>query len=72
MRDYNPAIIAYRNMDIENMPADDEKPAVTTGLLAPRKNMKAKSGKIDINNPNIRMAKHMKIIRDKRNDINGV
>jgi hypothetical protein len=70
-RQYNPAIDAYKNMDIENMPADKKEPA-GTGLLM-RKSSSEESG-LDVSNPLIRVAKNMQVIRQYRQeakDANG-
>jgi len=65
-RQYNPAIDAYKNMDIENLPKDE--PKVDTGGLLARKNMN-KSGGLDITNPAVRVAKSMQVLRKHRDDI---
>jgi len=68
MRFYNPAIVAYKNMDLDRiLPKKAAEPK--GGLLAPRKTMaqKAQSDKLS---PVLIVANHMKVIRDKRNMIN--
>ena len=65
-RQYNPAIDAYRNMDIENMPDDKPKESMM-GLLA-RKPM-TKSADVDTDNPIVRIGKQMKVIRKHREEI---
>ena len=47
-RQYNPAIDAYRNMDIENLPDANAEPE-TTGLLSKRRDIKTKG--LDMDNP---------------------
>lgn len=64
-RSNNPAVSAYFNMDIENLPEDKpEKPS--TGLLS--KKTEQKNG-LDISNPLVRVGKQMQIIRRHRNEI---
>ena len=65
-RQYNPAIDAYRNMDIENLPKDEPKPEAM-GLLAKRP--MNKSGNIDMNNPAILVGKQMQVLRKHREEI---
>tara|TARA_X000001388_G_scaffold51154_2_gene37038 strand:- start:5618 stop:5830 length:213 start_codon:yes stop_codon:yes gene_type:complete len=68
MRFYNPAIVAYKNMDLDRiLPKETAEPK--SGLLAPRKTMtqKMQSDKLS---PVLVVANHMKVIRDKRNMIN--
>jgi len=64
----NPTAAAYLRMDIENMPKDmpEEK---GTGLL--RKRSGANVSRLDLNNPLVRVAKQMQVIRKHRNEING-
>jgi len=69
-RAYNPMVSAYANMDIENMPS--ETAIKDDGGIMVRKNPMKTSGGLDLNNPAIRMAKQMKIIRDARSNIDGV
>jgi|DEB0MinimDraft_6_1074348.scaffolds.fasta_scaffold186376_2 hypothetical protein len=64
---YNPAVAAYKNMDIENMPQDT--PVEDTGLL--RRKSKSSNGGLDYGNPAVRVAKQLEIIRKHRNEING-
>jgi len=70
MRDYNPAIVSYMNMQIDDVAVEDKQP-MSTGLLAPR-NRDNKATQEDITQPYTRIAKHMRILRNKRNEINGV
>jgi len=72
MRSYNPAIVSYMNMNIDDVKTEEEKPK-STGLLAPRsKPSESAASKDDITQPYNRIAKHMRILRNKRNEINGV
>ena len=64
---YNTAATAYKAMDIDNLPED--KPTPEGGLLS-RKSTTKLNG-IDYNNPAVRVAKQMQIIRKHRNEING-
>ena len=64
-RQYNPAIDAYRNMDIENLPKDEPKEE-NSGLLTKRTKTESK---IDMNNPGVRVAKQMQILRKHRDEI---
>jgi len=65
-RRYNPAIDAYKNMDIENMPKDE--PEADTGGLLKRKPAN-KSGGLDLSNPAVRVAKSMQVLRRHREEI---
>lgn len=65
-RQYNPAIDAYKNMDIENMPKDE--PEADTGGLLKRKPTN-KSGGLDLSNPAVRVAKSMQVLRRHREEI---
>lgn len=65
-RQYNPAIDAYRNMDIENLPEVKEEPE-TTGLLSKRSSMNIKG--IDTDNPVVRVGMQMKVLRKHREEI---
>lgn len=58
---------AYKNMDIENMPSDAPKQN-TKGLLSKTRNFNSSSA-LDINNPNVRIAKQMQIVRRHRDEI---
>lgn len=68
MRGYNAALVAYRAIDLDNIKLDtEEKPS--TGLLAPRKQMNKTP---DISSqPAMRTIEHMKILRKRREQING-
>lgn len=61
-RQYNPAVVAYKNLQIDTV---EEKPSVKAkGLLAPS-TPKEESSKTDINEPSIRVARHVKNVRDR-------
>jgi hypothetical protein len=66
-RQYNPAIDAYKNMDIENLP-NIKKEEPSDGLLK-RKTKNAEFGGLDMNNPAVRAAKQMEVIRKHREEI---
>lgn len=66
-RQFNPAAYAYNNMDIENLPKEEEKS--DTGLLS-RKPMMQKSG-MDYSSPALRVAKQLEVIRKHRNEVNA-
>lgn len=66
-RQYNPAIDAYKNMDIENLPK--QKKEEPTGGLLKRKPSNMESGGLDLNNPAVRVAKQMQVIRKHREEI---
>ena len=68
MRGYNAALVAYRAMDIEKIEEQlEEKP--TGGLLAPKKSM-IKTPDLS-KQPAMRTLAHMKLIRKRREQING-
>ena len=72
-RQYNAAREAYRRMDIggfEKLEAIKE-PEKTGGLLRSNNNMSKKSDGLDYNNPAVRVAKQMQVIRKYRGEING-
>lgn len=64
---FNAARMAYLNMDIENLPK--EQPQKDTGLL--RRKVSSSSEGMDYNNPAVRVAKQLEVIRNHRNEING-
>jgi hypothetical protein len=66
-RTFNPAVYAYKNMDIENMPKT-EAPKPTNGLLSKKINT-AQTSLLDLNNPLVRVAKQMEVIRKYREEI---
>ena len=63
---YNTAAMAYKAMDIENLP-EDKPMKETTGLLS----RKTETSGIDYDNPAVRVAKQMQVIRNFRNEMNG-
>ena len=63
---YNSAAMAYKAMDIENLP-EDKPVKETTGLLS----RKIEPSGIDYDNPAVRVAKQMQVIRNFRNEMNG-
>ena len=67
MRGYNAALIAYNNLDLDAiLEGDTVKETPSKGLLAPKKNMS------DVDDKRIKSpAKHVKILRDKRESLNG-
>ncbi len=68
MRGYNPAIVAHMNLDLDKIIGKEKKTSKLSGLLSPRQSsMNNKQNKID--NPLYRVAKHVQIMRDKRNEI---
>jgi|TARA_R110000803_G_scaffold159055_1_gene223256 hypothetical protein len=68
MRGYNPAIVAHMNLDLDKIIGKEKKTSKLSGLLSPRQSsMNNKQNKID--NPLYRVAKHVQILRDKRNEI---
>jgi hypothetical protein len=68
MRGFNPAIVAHLNLDLDKIIGEEKTQNKNTGLLAPRKNMMNK-GQNKIDNPLYRVANHVKILRDKRNEL---
>tara|TARA_R100000458_G_C8275871_1_gene251048 strand:+ start:2490 stop:2705 length:216 start_codon:yes stop_codon:yes gene_type:complete len=70
MRQFNPVRNVYINMDIENLKDDTLPDTNKKGLLAPVKNMMQKQ-KDKPNSPAINVARHMKVIRQKRENLNG-
>ena len=71
-RQYNPAVSAYKRMDLDSLPEDKmtEKDN-TKGLLSrATKSSKDNTG-LDYTNPVVRVAKQMQVIRKYRDEING-
>jgi hypothetical protein len=68
MRGFNPAIVAHLNLDLDKIIGEEKTQNKNTGLLAPRKNMMNK-GQNKIDNPLYRVANHVKILRNKRNEL---
>jgi len=73
-RQYNAAREAYNRMDIEGFEKLEtvREPEKSGGLLArSSNNMSKKSDGLDYNNPAVRVAKQMQVIRKYRGEING-
>ena len=69
-RQYNPAVTAYKRMDLNNFPDNViEETNKPSGLLQRTQNNN-KEG-IDYSNPVVRVAKQMQIVRKYRDEING-
>ena len=68
MRGFNPAIVAHLNLDLDKVIGEEKKTNQSSGLLAPKKTMMNK-GQDKIDNPLYRVANHVKILRDKRNEL---
>jgi hypothetical protein len=68
MRGFNPAIVAHLNLDLDRVIGEEKKTNKSSGLLAPKKTMMNK-GQDKIDNPLYRVANHVKILRDKRNEL---
>jgi hypothetical protein len=68
MRGFNPAIVAHLNLDLDKVIGEEKKTNKSSGLLAPKKTMMNK-GQDKIDNPLYRVANHVKILRDKRNEL---
>lgn len=75
-RQYNPAITAYKRMDLDGFneldkSTEPEKSSSGGGLLS-RSSMPSKNSKeLDYSNPAVRVAKQMQVIRKYRDEING-
>lgn len=75
-RQYNPAITAYKRMDLDGFneldkSTESEKSSSGGGLLS-RSSMPSKNSKeLDYSNPAVRVAKQMQVIRKYRDEING-
>jgi hypothetical protein len=68
MRGFNPAIVAHLNLDLDKVIGEEKKTNKSSGLLAPKKTMMNR-GQDKIDNPLYRVANHVKILRDKRNEL---
>ena len=62
----NPALTLYRNLKVEEGKDTDVK--ATRGLLARSQPNKVRK-EMDVDNPSIRVAKHMSVIKRKREEI---
>ena len=71
MRTYNPVLSTYKTISkqVEEMSHVKEPRKTLGGLLAPRRTEEKKEKGMD--SPVMRVASHFKILRDKRNEING-
>lgn len=65
-RQYNPAIVAYKNMDIENMPKEKVDNS-GSGLL--KRKLIGNNLNLDQRNPVYRAAKQLQVIRKYREEI---
>jgi len=63
----NPALTLYRNLQVEK--GEDTDVKATRGLLARNQANKVRK-EMDVQQPSVRDAKHMSIIRRKRDEIN--
>jgi hypothetical protein len=71
-RQYNPAVAAYKRMDLNSLPEDTMQEKDTSkGLLARSTKSNKDNTGLDYSNPVVRVAKQMQIIRKYREDING-
>jgi hypothetical protein len=62
----NPALTLYRNLKIEK--GEDTDVKATRGLLARGQANKVRK-EMDVNNPSVRVAKHVSVIKRKREEI---
>jgi len=71
-RQYNPAVSAYKRMDLSSLPDDNKQEQVASkGLLARSSPSDKNTSGLDYSNPVVRVAKQMQIIRKYRDEING-
>jgi len=72
-RQFNAAREAYKRMDIEGFEnlKTVKKPEKTGGLLTRSNTMSKETDGLDYNNPAVRVAKQMQVIRKYRDEING-
>jgi hypothetical protein len=71
MRTYNPVLSTYKTISkqVEEMSHVKEPKKTLSGLLAPKRKEEQKENGMD--SPVMRVASHFKILRNKRNEING-
>ena len=69
MRQFNPSISSY--MNINKIKLTDTKPSAATGLLSPVR-MSNKNKGVEKADPAVRVAHHVRAIREKRQKKNGV
>jgi len=62
----NPALTLYRNLKVEE--GEDTDVKATRGLLARGQANKVRK-EMDVNNPSVRVAKHVSVIKRKREEI---
>ena len=65
MRGYNPAIVAYKNLDLNTIIGKEKKTIKSSGLLVPKKSM-VRNNTSKADNPLYRVAKHVQVLREKR------
>lgn len=77
-RQYNPAVVAYKRMDLEGfnrLEGMSQPEKKTGGGLLTRSSMPMSNDgdgkKLDYKNPLVRVAKQMQVIRKYRDEING-
>jgi len=71
-RQYNPAVAAYKRMDLNSLPEDNKQEQVSSkGLLARSSPSNKGTSDLDYSNPAVRVAKQMQVIRKYRDEING-
>jgi hypothetical protein len=68
MRGFNPALVTHVNLDLDKIIGEEKNSDKNTGLLAPKRTMMNR-GQDKIENPLYRVANHVKILRDKRNEL---
>lgn len=64
----NPALALYRNLEVEK--GEDTDVKATRGLLARGQANKVRK-EMDVQKPSVRVAKHMSVIKRKREEINN-
>lgn len=71
-RQYNPAVSAYKRMDLDSLPEEKITEGDTSKGLLSRANKSNKNNTgLDYSNPAVRVAKQMQVIRKYRDEING-
>jgi len=72
-RPYNPAVAAYKRMDLDALAKLENNQPIEkgNGLLSRSTMNKTKSG-LDYSNPAVRIAKRMQAIRKYREETNGI
>lgn len=64
----NPALTLYRNLKVEE--GEDTDVKATRGLLARGQANKVRK-EMDVEQPSVRVAKHVSVVRRKREEVNG-